>query len=614
MMSNSRLFDPNLNNRTIFGATGPAGPPGPVGPPGPGSSPMTPFVEGTAFGETSTGRTLLGYGVDAGSNNLGLWASSIGAPQNPCNAGMSVTEFFDTNTSDAVLLNGVYIGTEGSIKSSNLSNSILIQRNSFVEGVSDWTRNLLMLYDYTANAGDRITRSLALMTGQFSTDSNFDQSLLVGDMTGVDSPGIFDALCLRTPGSTANLTMAKNTGYIGNGQTNYVMNPSDFMIETYSSYFLKTLRPDNTTGQIAYYEPGTGELTYGPEPTPYILSAKQPTVLGGQLGLNSNANNSEVNGRNSFNNYSALPVQLSGVTAVGNNLYQNSTPASNSFSNSIFLGRSHQFTGAATITNSMIAANIVGINSISKIQDCNMAVPRAASLTFGYVGEINGANFFSSGNIACTTDPLFSSVFSSGGTVNPGQTNLVLTAAPTTNSIIMKGQGNTLIQGTPSAFTYNHPNFSNCTTILGGSSAVSATANLQFVINHNTFRMPNVLTVSGAILAANLTPMYWDASTGLISPTVSSRASRVWRGIGTTDAAGQVIFTPGGGLNPSTVGYTVNLTVVNNSTTIAYTAQVENLTATQIFARVFRSVTVALASPSMTLAAAGITLHATMAW
>lgn len=234
---------------------------------------MTPTVDGIAFGETSAGRTLLGFGVDDGSNNVGLWASSVGAAQNPSNSGSSVTAFFDTETSGATMLNGVYIGAEGSVKNSVLSKSLLIQRNATIEGQADWTQDLLMLYDFTANPNDRVARSLALMTGQFSTDSNFDQSLLIGDMTGVDSAVITDALCIRTPGSTSNLTMANNTGYIGNGQQTYVMSPGDFLCETYNRYFLKTLRPDATSGQVAFYEPVSGELTYGPPPAPILSTA-----------------------------------------------------------------------------------------------------------------------------------------------------------------------------------------------------------------------------------------------------------------------------------------------------------------------------------------------------
>lgn len=271
-LSNSRLFDPNLNNRTEFGTPGPAGPPGPVGPPGPGSDPMTPFVEGTALGETSVGRTLLGYGVDAGSNNVGLWCSSTGVAQNPSNSGASITGFFDTDTDGATLLNGIYLGAEGSLKDANLSNSLFLQRNSTLENVP-FTENLMLLNNFTANPGDTVTRSMGIMQGQFSTDSNFDQSILIGDMTGVDSSTVTDALCLRTPGSTSLLTMANNTGYIGNGQANYVMNPGDFLMETYNKYFLKTLRADTTSGQVAYYDAGSGELTYGAPPAPILSTA-----------------------------------------------------------------------------------------------------------------------------------------------------------------------------------------------------------------------------------------------------------------------------------------------------------------------------------------------------
>jgi len=272
-LSNSRLFDPNLNNRTEFGTPGPAGPPGPVGPPGPGSAPMTPFVEGTALGETSVGRTLLGYGVDAGSNNVGLWCSSTGVAQNPSNSGASITGFFDTDTNGATMLNGIYMGAEGSVRGSMLSNSLFLQRNSAVEGVTDFTENLMLLNSFTANSGDRISRSMALMTGQFSTDSNFDQSILIGDMTGVDSSTVTDALCVRTPGSTSLLTMANNTGYIGNGQATYVMSPGDFMVESYNKYFLKTLRADTTSGQVAFYDAVSGELTYGAPPAPILGTA-----------------------------------------------------------------------------------------------------------------------------------------------------------------------------------------------------------------------------------------------------------------------------------------------------------------------------------------------------
>lgn len=806
-LNNARLFDPNLNNRVVFGTPGPVGPPGPTGPPGPGSSPMTPSVEGTAFGNTDMlGRTQLGYLVDnSSSNNIGLWSSSAGIAQELTNSTSSVTAFVDTTMNGAQMQNGVYLGEMGSIRNSNLSNCLFLERNSNIENQTDWTENTLLCNNFTANPGDSITRSTALITGQFGTDSKLDQSILIGDMTRMDA-NAFDILCLRTPGSTGTLTMANNTAYIGNGQVSKVMNPNEFMIETFGSYFLKTLRADTTSGNIAYYDPVGGELTYGAPPTvivpsmlpllegkaygrttttgrtylgynvddgdtgiglyssiagapqgphsavnsitalanaptnaavlsgsnviannstlngctlvdssamfhgnfsvasnftnsvllgdmtnfrsngpatgsvvlrpgnnggiavrianngcligkgvagtvmnddefrvsnytshyvegiplavggnpltydpvtsqvsysaPFNVAAKQPTVLGGQYGISSSANGSEVNGINSFNNYSAGPAQLTGVTAVGNNLYQASTPGANSFANSIFLGRTHQFTGAASIKNSLIAANIVGINSISAISESNMVVPRASSLTFGYVGTVSGASFFSSGLVANTTDPLYSAVFSSGGTVNPGQSNLVLSENLAAGTITMAGSGNTLITSSSSAQTYNWPvGISNSTVIRSGPNAVTPTATGQLAVNHTSFLFPNLQTQS--VNNASY-PAIYDLGAGRISHCISAEMSRVLRRVGTTNAVGQVVFSTG--VITPLADSAVSLTVRNTSTTVAYTAQVIAIGPSSVTVQVFNSVTVVLASPSMTPSGAGIIVHMNMSY
>jgi hypothetical protein len=594
---------------------------------------MTPTVAGTAYGlqDTGTVSNLLGRDVNAAATSAtGRYQAQIAGTPQAASYSFAVFDenhcLTDTNTTANNALvavnNSELSNTQISDSVCEVTNSLLSDtaiNNALVHGNAAQLHGGAMVLNCALTVNDSHLKSAQLdqaclhVTGLNAEGIPFEGAVMVGSMTNTAVTTMRESVFI---GSNAGAVINQNGQqalYLGNQSIGETTNDREAWISSFDRFFLRTLRNDPAPPDVCFYDPSTSEITYGPAPVA-ALALKQPTTLGGQFGINSAANSSEVNGRNSFNNYSAAPIQLSGVTAVGNNLYQASTPASNSFSNSIFLGRSHQFTGATTITNSLIAASIVGISSVSKIQDANMVVPRAASLTFGYTGEINGPAFFSSGNIACTQDPLYSTVVSSGGTVNPGANNLVLSSTPVTNSITMNGQGNTLITAAPSAFTYVHPVFSNCTTILGGTSAVSATANLQLVTNHNTLRMPNILTVSGALLAANLTPVFWDTSTGLISPTVSTRASRIWRGTGTTDGAGQVIFTPGGGLAPNTVGYAVNLTVVDNSTTIAYTAQIESLTATQILARVFRSVTVVLASPSMTLAGAGIVLHATMAW
>lgn len=610
MLSNGQLFNPNLNNRTTFGATGPAGPPGPPGPPGPGAVPMTPFVEGIAFGETSVGRTLLGYGIDSSSNNVGLWGHSTGDPQQPSNSSSSITGFWDTRLDSARMLEGIYLGQSGSLKGSNLSNSLFIQRNSIVENQADWTQNLMMLYDFNANANDSITRSIALMTGQFVTDSQFDRSLLIGDMTRMDGSGVRDALCIRTPGPVGTLTMARDTGCISNGQLSKVMAPGEFLVETYSSYFLKTLRQDNTTGNIAYYNPVDGELTFGAVPPSYTLPVKQPTIIGGQFGINSSSNNTEVNGRNSFNNYSAGPTALSGVTAIGNNLYQNSVPGTNNFTNSIFIGRSHQFTGANLIQNSLIAAQITGVATITGISECNMVVPRAASLSLNYAGAVTGANFFSSGTVTCLTDPLYSSVFSSGGTVNPGVANLVLCENQSGGSIVMSGQGNTLISSSSAATTYNFPaGINNSTVIRSGANAIVPTAGTQLAVNHTSFLFPNI---SAGAASNSVYPVTFNQGTGLISHVISADLSRVLRRVGTTNASGQIVFNTGT-ITPL-ADSAISLTVRNASTTVSYNAQVIAIGLSSFTVQVFNSVAAVASSPTMTASGAGIIVHATMTY
>ena len=599
------------------GVTGPTGPSGgggstgPQGPTGPGAVPMQRLVEGIAFGETSVGRTLLGFGVDDGSNNIGLWCSSTGQPQDATNSSSAITAFMDTSMTGANMLNGIYLGEMGSIAGSNLSNSLFMQRQSMIENQSDWTQNTLLLNAFTANPTDSVKRSIGLMNGQFVTDSQFDQSILIGDMDRMDGSNVIDALCIRTPGPVGTLTMADNTGYIGNGQVSQVMSPGDFMVETYNHYFLKTLAlGSGLETEYVTYDSGTGELTTSPIPAAYILPVKQPTVLGGQYGLNSLANGSEINGRNSFNNYTALPGQLTGVCAVGNALYQASTPASNTFTNDIFLGRSHQFPSATSIQNSLIAASIVGNGAISRILDCNMIVPRAASLTFGYTGEINGANFCSSGNVACTTDPLYSSVFSSGGTVNPGQSNLVISENLAAGSIIMSGSGNTLITSSSNAQTYNWPaGINNTTVIRSGTNAITPTQNGQFAVNHTSFLAPNIPPAT----STNSTfPIGFSQANGTITYFNNAEMSRVLRRVGTTNASGQIVFSTGVITPPANAA--INLTIRNTSTTVSYNAQVIAIGLSSFTVQVFNSVTGVLASPSMTPSGAGIIVHATMAY
>lgn len=599
------------------GATGDTGPTGPPGTPAPGVSSMQPLVEGIAYGETSTmGRTLLGYGVDNTSNNIGLWCSSVGTPQQISNSSSSITSFFDTTVLSTQMQNGIYSGQGGSLINSNFSNSIFAQRNCTIENQTDWTQNLMMVYDFTANPNDSITRSIALMTGQFVTDTQIDQGILIGDMNRMDAPGVVDVICIRAPGSLGTLTMADNSAYFGNGQVSQVMAAGDFLMETYNRYYVKTI-PPGTGAETEYvtYDSFTGELTINPIPTPvsYTLPVKLPTVLGGQYGISSLGNASDVNGRNSFNNYSAGPVQLTGVSSVGSSQFQVNNPGLTSFTNDIFLGRTHSFNSVQSVSDTLLAANIVTGANISQITSSNIIVPKAGSLTFTYAGAVTGCNIISSGAVSCVSDPLYSTVLSSGGSVTPAGSNLVLACNQGAGAISMAGSGNSIVFSAGNSVTYNWPvGVSNSCVISNGTSTITPSASNQLCANHTTLRMANINAVG--IADINTTPMAYNSTTGLISPTLSSLLSRVYRAVGTTTAAGQVTFTPGGSINPTTVGYSFTATVRNASTTVAYTAQVVAVTATSVTVQVFNSVTVVLASPSMTASGAGIIVHFQMSY
>lgn len=581
---------------------------------GPTVASMTPTVEGVAFGETSVGRTLLGYQVDASSNNVGLWCSSVGAAQELSNSSSSVTAAFDTSVDSAQLQNGVYITQAGSLKSSNMSNSLLVARNSVLENQADWTEDTLLLNGFTANPNDRVTRSVGLLSGQFVADSNFDQSVLIGDMSRLDGPGVFGCIVLRAPGPVGTITMAKNSCYLGNGQQTQVLQAGDFLSETYNRYYLRTLAP-GTGGETEYvtYDSVTGEMTSAaiPTPTTYTLPVKQPNTLGGQYGISSLGNASDVNGRNSFVNYAAGPVQLSGVSSVGSSQFQVNTPASTSFTNVILLGRTHSFNALQSIADSLLAANIVTGANISQVVNSCIVVPKAGSLTISYAGAITGANIVSSGAVSLVSDPLYATVMASGGSVTPAGSNAVFACNQGAGAISMNGQGNSLILSAGNSVVYNWPvGVSNSCSISNGASTVTPSASNQLCANHLSLRMPNINAAGVADI--NTLPMAFNSGTGLISPTLSSLLSRVYRAVGTTTPAGQVTFTPGGSINPTTIGYAFNATVRNASTTVAYTAQINAVTATSVTIQVFNSVTVVLASPSMVPAPAGITVHFSM--
>lgn len=627
-LSNTRLFDPNLNNRTIFGAVGPAGPPGPPGPPGPGSAPMTPLVEGTAFGSQDTAKELnsLGRGVSIAAATNRSTARYLPSVPGTLQQAIYGSCIFDVNRSSEnaltslsnsiATINETGIGncqitaSNVSANTSTLINTPVANSICYLSTTGVGSSSLLDSNISVNSSGlnsATMNKSVMLTSRMNGNGIDFTGATIVGDTSNVvmNNP-IQSGFIASSAGQVVTMNGTQGM-YIGNQSLAETVLARECRISSYDKFFMRTLRADATPPNVIHYDPVTAELTYGAEAA---LVAKQPTVLGGQYGVNSSANGSEVNGQNSFNNYSAGPAQLTGVTAVGNNLYAASVPASNSFTNDIFLGRTHQFTGAVSIQNSLIAANTVGNANITGITDSNMIVPRAASLTFGYAGAITGASFFSSGNVACTSDPNYSTVVSSGGTVNPGAANLVLTSNQSAGSITMTGNGNTLISSSNAATTYNWPaGINNTTVIRSGAAALTPTQGNQFAINHSSFYFP---TMPSATPANASFPVSWNAGTGLVSYYNSANMSRILRQRGTTNASGQVVFNTG--VISVAANSSISLTVQNASTTVAYTAQVIATAASSVTVQVFNSVNAVAGSPTATPSGASIVVHMNMSY
>lgn len=590
---------------------------------------MTPTVSGKAYGTQDTTKQLnsLGRGVSTAvatnRSTVRYQPAIVGTPQaaiygscilddNRCSQNAStslansIASLNETGISGMAATASTIIANTSTLAPVPVANSICLINTTDVGSAPQFLDSAVVAN--SSGIGSSTMNKTVMLTSRLSA-AGFDLtgSTIVGDASNVLAGNLAQsAFIASSSGSVVNVNGAQSL-YLGNQSRAETVGSREAWISSYDKFFLRTLRLAAGTN-VAVYDPVSSELTYSSLSS--VLPLKQPTVLGGQYGISSSANGSEVNGIDSFTNYAAGPTQLIGVTAVGNALYQASTPASNSFTNDIFLGRTHQFTGASSITNSMIAASIIGNAGISSITDSNILTPRAASTTFGYTGAITGAMFVSSGSTSCLSDPRYSTVLSSGGTVNPGVSNLVLSENLGAGSITMSGSGNTLITSSSAAQTYSWPaGINNTTLIRSGATAITPTLGNQVAFNHSSLYFPNLpaLTPGNASYPAAL-----NLATGTVHYVNSADFSRTLRRVGTTNASGQIVFNLGA---ISTAADTaINLTIRNASTTTAYTAQVIAIATSTVTVQVFNSVTVVLASPSMAPSGAGIIVHMSMAY
>ena len=593
------------------GAQGPQGiqgPIGPQGPPGPGSTSMLPLSEGIAFGRTTnSGQTYLGYGVDdTSAYGIGFWSSSTATMEELATKEASITGFVDTSLQDATLRNGVYFASRGNMGKTVADFSLLLARESNLVN-TNFSQSTLLLNAFNTKENDAVTNSLAAITGEFAAHpSTFDNSILLGNMTNV-SGNATDALCIKTKAGVAPIVMANSSAYIGNGNTAATLLPNEFHIGAYKTFKVEAV-PTATSTDVLYYNPISYEVTHGPPPSSpvYVLPAKQPTNLGGQYGISSAANRTDVNGNGSFGNYSAGPVQLTGVSSVGQGQFIGSVPATTTFTNDIILGNTFTFAGLTSMSNTLLALNNVSLPNTSQVTDVVAILPKSSGLTSNYVGTMTNATMITSGTINMTRNPNATALLAAGGAVTPGANNLILSANPGGTIDFSAGTGNTYIQSYNSNTNFTMGAFDNCTVIHSGAATAQPTASGQLVINHNAFRAPNFPTTGSSTYTTNY--LAYQDSTKTIEPILSSTMSRVYRGTANTNASGLATFNIAVLNLPSASGVYANANVRNTSQTLAYVCNINTVTTTSVTIRVFVSTTVILAAQSMVPAGAGLSL------
>lgn len=590
---------------------------------------MTPTVAGTAYGLQDDAKELNSLGKDIniavatarataryqaivpGTTQAATYADCIfddnRCLQNGSTAlANSIASINSTGISDCLITASTVLANTSTLTTVPVADSITVL-NTTNAGGATLLRDSVLALNASSVSGATMDKSV-LVTSRFNAPgTDLSGTTIVGDAANLNTITMPQSLFVASSAGQTIDFGGSEAAYIGNQSATETISNRECWISSYDRFFLRTLR--NATGtNVAIYDPASAELTYSSLAT--ALPDKQPTTQGGQFGINSTANVSEVNGRNSFNNYAAGPPQLTGVTAVGQQLYQASVPASNGFVNDIFLGSRHQFPGATSIQNSLIATHIVGNATISQITDCNMVVPRASSLTLNYTGQATGASFHSSGSIACISDPLHAAVFSSGGTVDPGTSNLVLCENRPGGLVTMSGSGNTLISSSSAAQTYSWPaGINNSTVIRSGADPVTPSASGQLAVSHTSFRFSNL---AAGTSGNSVHLMSFSLANGLVRHVISSDFSRVLRRVGTTNGASQVVFSTGT-ITPLPDS-AISLTVQNASTSVFYGAQVVAIGASSVTAIVFNSVSAVAGSPTMVPSGAGITVHMNMSY
>lgn len=375
---------------------------------------------------------------------------------------------------------------------------------------------------------------------------------------------------------------------------------------------------DNTLGLLP---PGTDnvqeaieELASAPPPT---LPEMTPSVRGSAFGLTRSPPDSSDGvtsiGYQSLDTYSAQTPNglVSATTVCGSaslvNLDQNAVSLvteNNLIGNSLFFD-----VGPISV---MAGVNVMGgpipTNGLIELTNSNL-------IGMGTVFDnlVFGRNTVRNASCMVTAQSTFDSADLEQGFVLIGNTGCL----DMTEQSIVIGAGNQAelnsqpgILLTQGIQPFNNQNFQHCCTLLGSINGEPNSDN-QFVATHSSFRMQNIGIETPTGNADWL--VFYNASTGRFAPASPlGNIRRVFSSVQTTNASGDVT------LNYAALGLSlvpnVTATVRNASGTVFYGCKTTAVSATSWTGRVFQSVNVVLASPSMVPSGAGILVDISVAY
>jgi hypothetical protein len=445
-----------------------------------------------------------------------------------------------------------------------------------------------------------VDRASILGSGISATSKNLTGSTFVGAIPSAIINDARSALCIASQTTTpAAITFAGvNSGYIGNQVAAETLAAQDIMISRYARFFLKTLRLA-TGANVAYYDPITGEMTYGASP----VAQKQPATLGTSFGMTSST--VEICGQGNFLNYPTGSPLLSQVAAIGNNIFPTNTTTT--FQRVNILGNSVSAPNLTNLSDVILGGPLGFSTNVTNLSNSVILTSRQgsfqASLTPASISNIIAIH---TGTVADTT--VFDGSISLGTntTVQPGRSSIILTTNP--GSINANTENVVLYSSSTTAAPVI--TFIRTCVIASGPNPPVPQNSEEMVISYQRFRAPNLVDTTSPLVGSQ-TVVYSD---GYFVRTSSNNFSRVLRRQAVTNASGVAALTIGNGIITSLTDASAQATVVSTSTTVAHTAHILDFQLTSISFQVMVSTNGVVGSPTMVPAGPGITVHVSISY